>query len=484
MKLFQCKRLALSQVRQVKCSFYNKKQYYKKLKHKRGQNMKKTLSTAIALALSLGITGTALASDSFSDVPKDHWSYSAIDQLAKDGIITGYGDGTFAGDRLMSRYEMASVVAKAMDHLKNANPADQALVEKLEREYVGELDTLNKRVTTNENDIKDLKSRVDNVMLSGFVRAKYDHDDMDSSSTFGQNDNNKHFYMDFEGKMKVADQWDAHFQSETRKGYTTNQSWRNSDYAINQNNGSVVKEERDNSDDQSGTFQRIWVEGKAGAVGVTMGTKWWGYGFQNVIMGHAADGAQLDYNLTPDWKASIFNLRPRQGGLVTLTDGNGGSSTTLYGGQLMGKLGHNLDAAFVYGGNGNKENVEGGISRWGEVDLRTQAAKNVKLTATYARTNADNNNTSQEYRVDYKGTDLKHVGSFGSYARFMKFDKYGDVSHDDEWSSLPSNMKGWILGVTYVPYQNVQWETFYSKQKQVEGDKDRKLIRTQIDFHF
>jgi len=427
--------------------------------------MKKTLSTAIALALSLGITGTALASDSFSDVPKDHWSYSAIDQLAKDGIISGYGDGTFAGDRLMSRYEMASVVAKAMDHLKNANPADQALVEKLEREYVGELDTLNKRVTTNENDIKDLKARVDNVMLSGFVRAKYDND---SANALGAENNNKHFYMDFEGKMKVADQWDAHFQSETRKGYTTNQSWRT----------------KQSSDDQDGTIQRIWVEGKTGTLGVTLGTKWWGYGFQNVIMGHAADGVQLDYNLTPDWKASVFNLRPRQGGLVTLNDGDNGSDTTLYGGQLMGKLGHNLEAALVYGANTNKNNIQGHISRWGEVDLRTQAAKNVKLTATYARTNADNNNTSQEYRIDYKGTDLKHVGSFGSYARFMKFDKYGDVSHDDEWCSLPTNMKGWVLGVTYVPFQNVQWETFYSKQKQVEGSLDRKLIRTQIDFHF
>lgn len=429
--------------------------------------MKKTLSTAIALALSLGITGTALASDSFSDVPKDHWSYSAIDQLSKDGIISGYGDGTFAGDRLMSRYEMASVVAKAMDHLKNANPADQALVEKLEREYVGELDTLNKRVTTNENDIKDLKARVDNVMLSGFVRAKYDND---SANALGAENNNKHFYMDFEGKMKVADQWDAHFQSETRKGYTTNQSWRSTSKA----------------DDQDGTIQRIWVEGKTGALGVTLGTKWWGYGFQNVIMGHAADGVQLDYNLTPDWKASIFNLRPRQGSLVTLNEISnlGGTDTTLYGGQLMGKLGHNLDAAVVYGANTNKNNIQGKISRWGEVDLRTQAAKNVKLTATYARTNADNNNTSQEYRIDYKGTDLKHVGSFGSYARFMKFDKYGDVSHDDEWCSLPTNMKGWVLGVTYVPFQNVQWETFYSKQKQVEGSLDRKLIRTQIDFHF
>ncbi|WP_019553285.1 S-layer homology domain-containing protein [Propionispira raffinosivorans] len=428
--------------------------------------MNKKLSTVIALALSVGITSSAFAAaNSFSDVPKDHWSYAAINQLTKDGIIEGNGDGTFAGDRSMSRYEMAVVVARAVDHLQTANPADQALVEKLEKEYASEMKNLDAKYTA-------LDKRVDNVMLSGFVRAKYDSDDSSTGSTFGSENNNKHFYMDFEGKMKVDENWDAHFQSETRKGYTANQDWR-------------PTAKSHSSDDQDGTIQRIWAEGKVGAVGVTLGTKWWGLGYQNVLFGHAADGVMLDYNVTPDWKVSVFNLRPRQSGLtqwIGTTDQNVQDNMNLYGMNFAGKLGHNLETNIAIGANKDKDIY--GAGRWGSIDLRTQLVDNLKLTATYSRTNAENNNSSQEYRLDYKGTDLKKVGSFGSYFRYFKLAPYGDISHDDEWGSMPDNVKGWILGVTYVPFTNVQWETFYSKQDQVVGTKDRNLFRTQIDFHF
>ena len=60
---------------------------------------KKILSAAVAMALVAGISGTALAAEgSLADVPKDHWSYQAVDQLVKDGIIEGMPDGTYAGD--------------------------------------------------------------------------------------------------------------------------------------------------------------------------------------------------------------------------------------------------------------------------------------------------------------------------------------------------------------------------------------------------
>lgn len=107
---------------------------------KEKKNMRKVWSTAMAMAIAAGISGTAMAAEgSFTDIPKDHWSYAAVDQLVKDGIIEGNGDGTFAGDRPMSRYEMAAVIARAEDHIKTVNPADQALIEKLGAEYKTEL---------------------------------------------------------------------------------------------------------------------------------------------------------------------------------------------------------------------------------------------------------------------------------------------------------------------------------------------------------
>ena len=80
----------------------------------------------------------------------------------------------------------------------------------------------------------------------------------------------------------------------------------------------------------------------------------------------------------------------------------------------------------------------------------------------------------------------------GLYARYIDFGRYGDVSHDDEWGSLPMDTKGYILGVKYIPWKDVVWETFYSDQKYnhsgsiagVAKDAKRHLFRTQFDFHF
>ncbi|CUH95251.1 hypothetical protein P22_1321 [Propionispora sp. 2/2-37] len=88
--------------------------------------------------------------------------------------------------------------------------------------------------------------------------------------------------------------------------------------------------------------------------------------------------------------------------------------------------------------------------------------------------------------------DLKSPGSFGAYLRVLKLQKYGDPSHDDEWSSLPSDMKGWILGVDYAIGKDIQWTTLYGHQKlnisgtdtSMDKDSTRKLIRTRLDFHF
>ena len=170
---------------------------------------KKFLSAAVTLALAAGISGTALAAEgSLADVPKDHWSYAAIDMLVQDGIIEGNPDGTFEGGRAISRYEMAAIVARAVENSKDADLKTKGLVEMLKTEYDTELERLDARVDS-------IEKRLDNVMLSGFVRAKYDSDSLEDRPG---DDNNKHFYMNLEGKMAVAPGWDAHFQSETRKG--------------------------------------------------------------------------------------------------------------------------------------------------------------------------------------------------------------------------------------------------------------------------
>ena len=102
--------------------------------------MKKSL--VLAMAMALGVTASAYAANPFSDVPAGHWAYDNISKLAAAGVIEGYGDDTFRGDRLMTRYEMAQIVAKAM--AKGAN------VDRLAAEFADELDALGVRVAALE----------------------------------------------------------------------------------------------------------------------------------------------------------------------------------------------------------------------------------------------------------------------------------------------------------------------------------------------
>ena len=65
--------------------------------------MKKSL--VLAMAMALGVTASAYAANPFSDVPAGHWAYDAVNKLAAAGVVDGYPDGTYGGDKLMTRRE-------------------------------------------------------------------------------------------------------------------------------------------------------------------------------------------------------------------------------------------------------------------------------------------------------------------------------------------------------------------------------------------
>ncbi|WP_169718007.1 hypothetical protein SPSIL_024090 [Sporomusa silvacetica DSM 10669] len=132
--------------------------------------MKKTTVLILTLVFIMGVFGTAAAANVsiFTDVTPDHWSYYAINKLYKDGIITGYGDGTFHGDRNITRYEMATMVASAMTKMDKADPENKALIQKLETEYAGELEQIGARLTKVENTINKFS-------ITGNIRVSFGH---------------------------------------------------------------------------------------------------------------------------------------------------------------------------------------------------------------------------------------------------------------------------------------------------------------------
>lgn len=413
-------------------------------------------------AMTLGMAGSALAADadSFGDVPKDHWAYEALDYLAKDGVIEGYADGTFQGNRTMTRYEMASIVAKAMQKT-NLGLADEAVLEKLEKEYGGELATLRKQVDENTKQIAENKSAIERVNLHGFVRTQWDSDNIKGADQ-DQKDRNR-FYMNLYGDFKVSDHWTARFQSETNRHYAGNTA-RNATHK-----GS------DGSD--TGTIQRVWVDGTFGKGGwVSIGRTWRGLGFQNVLQGGETDGVQFGYPINKNGlQASGFYMAPSWDG----------ADYSFYGAAMFGPVGHNFDINVAYAKLNKEKNWIG--SNGYVISAATNIAKNLRLTGDYVRTNADENNTSKAVRLEYKGTKLNVPGSFGIYTRYIDYGDKGMIGGDDEWGSLQKDSRGWIFGVKYVPWKNIEWETLYETAQTKASTADsytRKLFRTQMDFHF
>ena len=64
-----------------------------------------------------GVTGTKMKADHttlFPDIPTNHWAYEAVSDLSRRGLVEGYPDGTFGGDRMLTRYEFAQIVYRAI----------------------------------------------------------------------------------------------------------------------------------------------------------------------------------------------------------------------------------------------------------------------------------------------------------------------------------------------------------------------------------
>lgn len=79
--------------------------------------------------------------DLFPDVPANHWAYEYVTKLKQAGILTGYPDGNFAGDRMMTRYEFAAIVYRAIMAGAAANPNlnKDGTLDRLAKEFSGEM---------------------------------------------------------------------------------------------------------------------------------------------------------------------------------------------------------------------------------------------------------------------------------------------------------------------------------------------------------
>lgn len=477
-------------------------------------------AAAISLGLLLGLSSTTFAAtnsdsqknttdnsiitssnlNSFSDVPKDHWAYEALDYLAQHGIIEGYTNGTFQGNRAMTRYEVASIVAKALKSDKG-DIADKAVLKQLKDEFNPELEAMQQQINKNTSDINNLKKEADRIKITGFGRVSWDNDNIEG---YTDKNDNRRFYLDLKGEFRVNDNWKFNFESETNQRYAR---YVTADGVVKYHQG---------HDDSDGVIQKVWAEGNIDKLHLDIGRKWRGLGFQNILLGNETDGIVLDYPLNnKGLRASTFYQSPTDEGY----------DFSMYGLGIQGPISNNLQINLAYaklnlGKNDSPgENVYDGkdkhdplVNTFGSQGYVLSAMwnpiKNITFIGDYVKTNAAtehiteyvgdtshsfniDENTSKSIRLNYRWTNLNDPGSFQLYTRWFDYGRHGNIMGDEEWGLLKPGSKGWVFGFKYVPAKNIEWETMYETADMYNGiygktneQYKRNFIRTQVDFHF
>ncbi|MDR5695768.1 MAG: S-layer homology domain-containing protein, partial [Armatimonadota bacterium] len=153
----------------------------------------------VTAALLLALVAPVFAQP-FADVPTDHWAYDAIAELAAKGLVEGYPDGTFKGDRALTRYEMAMIVARLLARIEavaaqipGPPPAPEVrradldavrrditalrssidTINRLVREFQTDLQALGVRIESIEEELRTLKAGLDKTKITGSYSGKY-----------------------------------------------------------------------------------------------------------------------------------------------------------------------------------------------------------------------------------------------------------------------------------------------------------------------
>jgi len=414
--------------------------------------MKKSL--VLAMAMALGVTASAYAANPFSDVPAGHWAYDSINKLAAAGVIEGYGDSTFGGDKLMTRYEMAQIVAKAM--AKGAN------VDKLAAEFADELDNLGVRVA-------NLEKKADNVKITGNIKASYSSYDGDKLNVDGKKAPTNH-----QGRLR-SDLW---VKGDINDDWTYSAMFRNQQFFTN---------DKGNSGEENVAFQRAYVNGRVGGLAVQAGR----YNKADITGGNIhdnrVDGVQVSYGKDVKLTAGY--------GKATGVEVIAGENKDVAYAELGAKLGA-VDAFAGYYKFDNLLKAADDDAIW-TVGLGFDLAKDLKLTGTYLRSDVDavtvdnvkyNDVDKDGYVVAmaYKGAKAAKAGSWGLNASYYDQGAGTVVAHTMDGIYFDEGFKGYSVGANYALAKNiVAGVTYYDlESKEAKGTPDAQTLWSQVVFSF
>ena len=403
----------------------------------------------------------AFAANPFVDVPSDSWAYKSVVELADAGIIQGVDGQYFQGNRNITRYEAAEMVAKAMAHMDKASVEQRALINKLADEYADELNNLGVRVSALEN-------RVGNVKLTGDARIRYIHQSEGDKDKAGnpvnaatKNDDSWSYRVRIRANAQVND------RTKVTYGISTNSiSFADNSTASNSDNNNIYTDLANVDYNFGGNNWDLLV----GRYEYDMGNGH-GYGF---LYGDTFDGAQLQYH-NDKFAATAGYGKFKEGSMAMDTDG----VKTGYG-ELDGFFGGGRAAGSAVGVYYNDYTVAGGKDRTGSFDFDDSWGAYASVNfgkwnalANYEKYN--NTNSSKDDpevwvgRLTYGAANFATPKSWDAWVEYLNADNgfadNGDfIGSTYGWreGSLLNNVKSWGAGVDYTFAKNAQFQIMQS----------------------
>ena len=435
--------------------------------------MKKKIVTSLAAMMAVG-AACAFAANPFVDVPSDSWAYKSVVELADAGIIQGVDGSYFQGERNITRYEAAEMVAKAMAHMDKASVEQRALINKLADEYADELNNLGVRVSALEN-------RVGNVKLSGDAHIRFQHQDTSSEASTG-------YKKDASWDYRVRVRANAKVNDRTTVTYGISTDDINfADNGAASDNGNIFTDDAKVDYNFGGDHWNLSV-GRTDTY-ILGGEN--AYGFQ---YGDVFDRAELKY--TNDHFAATAGYGKFKAGDTVedaAVEGNGLLGVKTGYGELEGFFGGGRAAGSAVGVSYNDFNGINGFKAddlWGAYASLNFGKWNA--LANYEKINNDVTNDPEVWigKLTYGSAASDARGSWDAWVEYINSDKgalLGGATNSWRDDSVLDNVKSWGVGIDYTLAKNViltAAQTFGTQTKHGNAADPDEFTDVEINFLF
>ena len=424
--------------------------------------MNKKLVASLVATMAVG--ATAFAANPFVDVPSDSWAYNSVVELANSGIIQGVDGVHFQGERNITRYEAAEIVAKAMAHEDRANAEQRALINRLADEFSDELNNLGVRVS-------NLEDRVGNVKLTGDARVRF----RDQKSTVAADNLKNDKSWDFRGRLranaKINDRADAVI------GVSYSTSFANQTAA-------------------SADGDKLFVDRAYVNYALDNGHKW------NVMVGRYdyelgnATGIQYGDNFDGAQLKFANKKMAATAGYGKFKEGLLNDTKTAYG-ELEGFFGGGSVAGSAVGAFYNNFNKGIGAAApddlWGAY-TSLNFAKKFNFLGEYQKVNNPGTSTDADVfygKLQYGKALFAQPKTWDLWVDYVNIDKNGVYGGTGNWRTNSllgiggNGAKGWGVGADYAFAKNAQFQVFQTFNSKTKASQDiDELTRAQFVFVF